>query len=101
MNLKVLLTFAPWSEYIVLTCLIGKTMFLVLETLENLLMHVQSTGNIVSAAKIFLNLLGNIFASWEANFVSGTMFSEVGKQEDIDSKHNVSAFMFPSLPRAS
>ena len=56
--------------------------------------------NIVSATKMFLNLLGNIFASWEANFVSATMFPEVGKQGKIDKKHNVSATMFPSLPRA-
>ena len=52
-------------------------------------------GNIVSATKMFLNLLGNIVASWEA-----TMFPEVGKQGNIDRKHNVSATMFPSLPRA-
>ena len=38
-------------------------------------------GNIVSAAKIFLNLLEDIFASWEANFISARMFPEVGKQE--------------------
>ena len=56
-------------------------------------------NNSVSATKIFLNLLGNIFASWEANFVSAIMFLEVGKQGNIDSrKHNVSATMFPSLP---
>ena len=57
-------------------------------------------GNIVSATKMFLNLLGNIFASWEANFVSATMFSEVGKQGNTDRKHNVCATMFPSLPTA-
>ena len=57
-------------------------------------------GNIVSATKMFLNLLGNIFASWEANFVSATMFPEVGRQGNIDRKHNVSATMFRSLLRA-
>ena len=57
-------------------------------------------GNIVSATKMFLNFLGNIFASREANFVSTTMVPEVGKQGKIDRKHNVSATMFPSLPRA-
>ena len=57
-------------------------------------------GNIVSATKLFLNLLGNIFASWEANFVSTTMFPDVGNQGNIDRKHNVSATMFPGLPRA-
>ena len=31
-------------------------------------------GNIVSVTKVFLNLLGKIFAFWEANFVSATMF---------------------------
>ena len=48
---------------------------------------------------MFLNFLGNIFASREANFVSTTMFPEVGKQGKIDREHNVSATMFPSLPR--
>ena len=67
----------------------GKTIFLVLETLKNMWQ------------KMFLNLLGNISASWEANFVFATMFPEVGKQGNIDKKHNVSATMFPSLPRAS
>ena len=57
-------------------------------------------GNIVSATKMFLNLLGNIFASWEANFVSSTMFPRVGKLGNMDRKQNVSATMFPSLPRA-
>ena len=57
-------------------------------------------GNIVSATKIFLNLLGNTFAPWEANLVSATRFPDVGKQGNIDRKHNVSATMFSSLPRA-
>ena len=57
-------------------------------------------GNIVLATKMFLNFLGDIFASWEANFVSATMFPDVGKQGNIHRKHNVSATMFPSLPRA-
>ena len=57
-------------------------------------------GNIVSATKMVMNLLGNIFASQEANFVSATMFPEVDKQGNIDTKYNVSATMFPSLPRA-
>ena len=52
-------------------------------------------GNIVSSTKMFLNLLRNIFASWEANSVSATMFTEVDKQGNIDKKHNVSATMFP------
>ena len=56
--------------------------------------------NIVFAIKTFLNLLENIFASWEANFVSATMFPELGKQGNIDKKHNVSATIFPSLPKA-
>ena len=66
----------------------------------NILKHVSELGNIVSATKMFLNFLGNIFASWEANFVSATMFPEVSKQENIDRRHNVSAIVFPSLPRA-
>ena len=49
---------------------------------------------------MFQNFLGNIFASaWEANFVFATMFYEVGKQGNID-KIDVSATMFPGLPRA-
>ena len=32
---------------------------------------------------MFLNLIGNIFASREANFVSATMFARVGKQGNI------------------
>ena len=56
-------------------------------------------GNIVSATKTFLNFLGNIFASREANFVWATMFPEVGKQGNTDRKH-VSATRFPSLSRA-
>ena len=57
-------------------------------------------GNIVSVTKIFLNLLGNIFASREANFVFATMFPVVGKQGNMDRKKKVSARMFPSLPSA-
>ena len=41
--------------------------------------------------------VGKHFASWEANFVSAAMFPEVG---NIGRKHNVSATMFSSLPRA-
>ena len=48
---------------------------------------------------MFLKFLGNIFASWEANFISATMFPEVGKQRNIGMKHDVSATMFPR-PRA-
>ena len=66
---------------------------------ENIWKHVGKLGNIVSATKIFLNLLENIFAAREANFVSATMFPKVSKQGNIDRKHNVSATMFPSLPR--
>ena len=49
---------------------------------------------------MFLNLLGSIFASWEENFVSVTMFPGVDEQGNIDRKHNVFVTMFPSLPRA-
>ena len=51
--------------------------------------HVGKLGNIVSATKMFLNLLGNIFASWKANFFSATMFPEVGKQENNDREPRV------------
>ena len=66
----------------------------------NIWKYVSKLGNIVFATKTFLNLLGNIFASWEVNFVSATMFPEVDRHRHIDRKHNVSATMFPSLPRA-
>ena len=46
---------------------------------------------------MFLELLGNIFAPLETNFVSVTMFPEVGKQGNIDRKHNVSATLCPGL----
>jgi hypothetical protein len=49
---------------------------------------------------MFLRLLGKIFASREANFLSATMFPGVGKLGNIDKKQNVSATMFPGLPRA-
>jgi hypothetical protein len=49
----------------------------------------QTLGNNVSAAKIalgkhemFLNLIGNISASREANCVSATMFPRVGKHRN-------------------
>ena len=45
--------------------------------------------NITCAAKMFLHLLGKIFASWEANFYSAKMFSQIAKQGNIDRKHNV------------
>ena len=57
----------------------------------NIWNRVGKLGNIVFATKMFLNFLGNIFGSWEANFVSATMFPEVGKQRNIDRKHNVFA----------
>ena len=40
-------------------------------------------GNTVSSTKMFLNLLGNIFVSRQANFISATMFPEVGKEKNI------------------
>ena len=62
--------------------------------------HVGKLGNIVATTKMFLNSLENIFSSWEANFVSATTFPEVDKQGNTDRKHNLSAKMIPSLPRA-
>ena len=61
--------------------------------------HVGKLGNNVSATEMFLNLLGNILAFWEANFVSATMFPEVGKQGNIGAKHNVSQQCFLLCPR--
>ena len=72
-------------------------MFFVQEIFENIWANRKT---LFLKQKMFLNLFGNIFASWEAKFVSETMFPEVGKQGNIDKKHNVSATMFPSLPRA-
>ena len=43
----------------------------------------QTLGNISEKHQMFLNLLGNIFASREANFVSATMFPWVGKRGNI------------------
>ena len=56
-------------------------MFRVLETFAG--KHVGKLGNIVSTTKMFLNFFGNIFASWEANFVSATKFPVVGKRGNI------------------
>ena len=42
--------------------------------------------------------VGDIFASWEANIVSATMFREVNKQENIDKKH-VSTTIFPEVDK--
>ena len=50
----------------------------------DILKHVGKLRNIVSATKMFPNLLGNIFVSWEANSVSAAMFSEVGKLGNND-----------------
>jgi hypothetical protein len=54
---------------------------------ETLFRHVsqsgQTLGNISEKHHMFLNLVGNIFASREANFVSATMFPRVGKQGNI------------------
>ena len=58
---------------------------------------VGKIGNIVSVTKMFVNLLGNMFVSKKANFVSATMFPGVSKQENINRKHNVSAQGF--IPR--
>jgi hypothetical protein len=63
---------------------------------------VGKLGNILSATKMFLNLLENIFASQEANFVSTDMqqcFPEAGKLGNIDRKQNVSATIFPGIFR--
>ena len=48
-------------------------MFLVLETFEN----IWANNETFFPQKMSLNWLGNIFASWEANFVSATMLAEV------------------------
>jgi hypothetical protein len=44
---------------------------------------------------MFLNLVGNIFASWEANFVSATMFPRVGKHRNILVRKHRESQMFP------
>ena len=62
-------------------------------------LYKQTLGCVVSVTKMFLNL-GNIFAYREAKVVSATMFPEVGEQENIDRKHNVSVTMFSSSLRA-
>lgn len=50
--------------------------------------------------KSFFNLLVNIFAPWEANFVSAATFLMVGKRENIVTKHNVPEAVFAILPKA-
>jgi hypothetical protein len=52
--------------------------------------------------QMFMNLLGNIFASRKANFVSGTMGGRQNREtfEETSRITNVSTTMFPSLPRA-
>ena len=71
-------------------------MFLVLEICGQI-GYIQETSLVLP--KYFLKLFGNIFASWEANFVFTTMFPEVGKHGNTDRKHNVFAKMLPSVPR--
>ena len=44
-------------------------------------MELQTFKNM--ATKMFLNLLKNIFASREANFITAAMFPEVGEQETL------------------
>jgi hypothetical protein len=66
----------------------------------------QTLGNIsekhIGKHQMFLNLLGNIFASREANFVSATMFpwpagwANRETFEETSRITNVSATMFPS-----
>jgi hypothetical protein len=54
--------------------------------------------------KMFLNSLGNIFASREANFVSAQCFHGWANMETFEETSritNVSTTMFPSLPKAS
>jgi hypothetical protein len=51
---------------------------------------------------MFLNLLGNILASREANFVSATMFPRWASRETFEETSritNVSTTMFPSFPQ--
>ena len=88
--------FTSLGNLLLFLCLIEKLMFLCWKKLE----MYRPQRNIAFAPKMFLNLLGNIFASWEANFVSATMFSEMRKQGNIDRKFNVSTTTFHSLPRA-
>ena len=57
-------------------------------------------GNIVSATKMFLNLLGNILLSGNKILFSQQCFPGVGEHGNMDRKQNVFETMFPSLPRA-
>ena len=76
-------------------------MFLVLETLENT-RQTRKQGNIISATKVFLNLLGHIFCFLGSKFCFRNNVSRSGQTEkhSFDRKHNASATMFPSLPKA-
>ena len=55
--------------------------------------HVDKLGNIVSAMKMFLNLF--------AKFCFRNNVSRRGQNGKHRRKHNVTATMFPSLPRAT
>ena len=45
--------------------------------------HLETLVRNIGKHQMFLNSLGNIFASREVNFVSATMFPSVGKQGNI------------------
>ena len=49
---------------------------------------------------MFLNLLVNLFASWEEIFYLAGKTGEAGKQRNIHGKYNISATTFPSLFKA-
>ena len=62
--------------------LIWKTVFLMLETCGQ---TSNTYGKIACATKMFWNLFGNVFPSWEANFVYTTgKHWETGEQGNID-----------------
>jgi hypothetical protein len=69
--------------------------------------HWETLVRNIGKHQMFLNSLGNIFASREANFVSATMFPRVGKQGNIWGNienhecfhNNVSTTMFPIVCR--
>ena len=64
----------------------------------NIRKQVSKLGNIVSATKNVFEFVGKHFCFLGSKFCFRNNVSPGGKQGNID-KHNVSATLFPNLPR--
>ena len=74
-------------------------MFLVLETIDNTLANYEFRKHCFRNKNVS-EFLGKHFCFLGSKFCFRNNVSRVGKQGNIDRKHNVSATMFPSLRRA-